>query len=218
MTPLLLAFGQLDDPACFGVLVRSVALALAAYLVLLVASVWGIHGLLAAVHWPTWLAGIIGTVGVVALAFWLFLPTVLLIAMLFIETIARAVDRRFYPYLPPPSPAALSVQAWDGVALALRVLLLNLVSLLLALLPVPGVGLALALLVSGWALGRGLFVAVAMRRMCRPAAQALYRRHRLAVLVPGLLLALAATVPGLNMLVPILGTATMVHVLNRPGA
>jgi CysZ protein len=77
------------------------------------------------------------------------------------------------------------------------------------------VGLALALLVSGWAIGRGLFVAVAMRRMGRPAAQALYRRHRFAVLVPGMLLALAALVPGLNVLVPILGTAAMVHVLNR---
>jgi CysZ protein len=215
MTPLLLAFGQLDDPACFGVLVRSVVLALIAYLALLAASIWGIHGLLSAVHWPAWLAGIIGTVGVVLLAMWLFLPTVLLIAMLYIERIARAVDRRFYPYLPPPSPAALPVQLWDGLAIAARVLLLNLVSLVLAFLPVPGVGLALALLVSGWAIGRGLFVAVAMRRMGRPAAQALYRRHRFAVLVPGMLLALAALVPGLNVLVPILGTAAMVHVLNR---
>ncbi|MEJ1975007.1 MAG: hypothetical protein WDN49_02060 [Acetobacteraceae bacterium] len=57
MTPLLLAFGQLDDPACFGVLVRSVALALVAYLLLLAASIWGIHALLDAVHWPAWLAG-----------------------------------------------------------------------------------------------------------------------------------------------------------------
>ena len=218
MTPLLLAFGQLDDPACFGVLLQSVGLALLAYLLLLGGSIWGIHGLLDAVHWPAWLAGIIGTIGVVLLALWLFLPTVLLIAMLYIEQIARAVDRRFYPYLPPPSPAALPAQLWDGLALAFRVLLLNLVSLLLALLPVPGVGLALALLVSGWAIGRGLFVAVAMRRMGRPEAQALYRRRRFAVLVPGLLLAVAATVPGLNMLVPIVGTAAMVHVLNRPGA
>ncbi len=41
MKALLLAIGQLDDPACFGVLVRSVALALAAYLALLAGSIWG---------------------------------------------------------------------------------------------------------------------------------------------------------------------------------
>jgi uncharacterized protein involved in cysteine biosynthesis len=102
--------------------------------------------------------------------------------------------------------------------LALRVLLFNAVALLLALLPVPGIGLALALLVSGWALGRGLFMAVAMRRMTRMAAQALYRRNRVAVLLPGLLLAAAASAPGLNLLVPLVGTATMVHVCNRAAA
>ena len=41
--------------------------------------------------------------------------------------------------------------------LALQILLLNAGALLLALLPIPGVGLALAWLVSGWAIGRGLF-------------------------------------------------------------
>ncbi len=94
-------------------------------------------------------------------------------------------------------------------------LLLNAVAVLLALLPIPGVGLVLAILVSGWAIGRGLFVAVAMRRMGRRQAQVLYRRHRLPVLVPGMLLAVAATVPGVNLLVPVVGTAAMVHVLNR---
>ena len=53
-----------------------------------------------------------------------------------------------------------------------------------------------------------------MRRMGRALAVDLYRRHRLAVLLPGALLALAATVPGLNLLVPVVGTAAMVHVLN----
>jgi uncharacterized protein involved in cysteine biosynthesis len=213
--PLLLAIGQLDDPACFGVLARSVGLALLAYLLLLAASIGGIHALLAAVHWPGWLAALLGTLGVVVLAVWLFLPTIMLIATLFIERIARAVDRRHYPWLPPPSPAALPLQLWDGLALALQVLVLNAVALMLALLPIPGVGFALALLVSGWAIGRGLFVAVAMRRMGRLAAVALYRRRRLAVLLPGLLLAAAASLPGLNLLVPIVGAATMVHVLNR---
>ncbi len=224
MGPLLLAIGQLDDPAMGGVLVRSVALALASYVLLLGGGFWIIHALLAVVHWPGWLAAVLGhpgvaavlsTVGVAALAFWLFLPSVLVIATLFIERIARAVDRRHYPFLPPPSPAALPAQLWEGAALAIQVVLLNGLALLLALLPFPGLGLALALLVSGWAIGRGLFVAVAMRRMGRLQAQRLYRRNRVAVLLPGLLLALAAWVPGLNLLVPLVGTAAMVHVLNR---
>jgi uncharacterized protein involved in cysteine biosynthesis len=213
--PLLLAIGQLDDPACLGVLVRSALLALVAYVLLLAGSIWGIHALLISVSWPGWLAALLGTVGVVLLAFWLFMPTIVLIATLYIDRIAAAVDRRHYPFLPPPSPAALPVQLWDGVALAWRVLLLNAVALLLALLPIPGVGFALALLVGGWAIGRGLFVAVAMRRMGRAEALTLYQRRRMAVLLPGIILAAASTLPGINLLVPIVGTATMVHVLNR---
>ncbi len=214
MTPLLLALGQLDDPAWFGVLARSIGLALLAYALLLLGSVWGVGAALAAVHWPGWLAAVVGTAGVALLAVWLFLPTVLLISTLYIDRIAQAVDRRHYPGLPPPRPAALAAQLWDGLALAGGVLALNAVALLLALL-LPGVGLALALLVSGWAIGRGLFVAVAMRRMGRLDAHALYRSRRGAVLLPGVLLAAAAAVPGVNLLVPIVGTAAMVHVLNR---
>jgi CysZ protein len=215
VTPLGLAIAQLDDPACFGVLTRSVGLALVAYILLLAGSIWGVHTLLAAYHWPGWLAGIVGTVGVALLAVWLFLPTVMLIATLYIDRIAAAVDARHYPFLPPPSPAALPVQIWDGLELALRVLAMNALALLLALLPVPGLGLVLAVLVSGWAIGRGLFVAVAMRRVDRQSALRLYERHRMAVVVPGLILAVVAAIPGLNLLVPIVGTAAMVHVLNR---
>ena len=213
--PLLLAIGQLDDRAWFSVLVRSMLLSLAAYAVLLLGSYEAMHALLATVHWPGWLAALLATAGVVLAAVWLFLPTVLVISTLFIDRIAEAVEERHYPWLPPQSPAALHAQIWDGAALALQVLVLNGLAVLLALLPVPGLGLGLAVVISGWAIGRGLFVAVAMRRMGRLEAQALYRRHRWVVLAPGLLLALAAAVPGVNLLVPIIGTATMVHVLNR---
>ena len=214
MRALLLAIAQLDDPACTGVLVRSVGLALLAYAALIGGSIWGIHALLANIHWLGWVAALLGSVGALLLAFWLFLPTVMLIATLYIDRVAFAVDRRHYPYLPPPSPAALHVQLWDGLALALQVLVLNAVAVLLALL-VPGIGLVLGIVISGWAIGRGLFVAVAMRRMGRANAQSLYRSHRIAVLVPGLILAGAAMVPGINLLVPIVGTAAMVHVLNH---
>ena len=215
MRALLLAIGQLDDRAWFSVLGRSVVLTLIAYAALLAGSYEAVHALLAAWHWTGWIAALLATLGVAMLAAWLFLPTVLVVSTLFIERIAQAVEERHYPWLPPPSPAALHAQFWDAAALALQVLLLNGLAVLLALLPIPGVGLVLALLISGWAIGRGLFVAVAMRRMGRLQAQALYREERWAVLLPGLLLAIAAMIPGVNLLVPILGTAAMVHVLNR---
>jgi CysZ protein len=95
----------------------------------------------------------------------------------------------------------------------LRILLLNLLALVAALL-LPGIGLILAWLIGGYAIGRGLFAAVAMRRMPRMAAEALYRKARAAVLVQGCLMALASYVPLLNLLIPVVGTAAMVHVLD----
>ena len=133
---------------------------------------------------------------------------------MYIERIALAVERRYYPWLPPPQGAPVLHQVWDGLALGLRILLLNCLALALALV-LPGIGLLLGWAIAAFAIGRGLFVAVAMRRMPRPAAAALYRRIRPAVLVQGGALALAAYVPLLNLLIPVIGTAAMVHVLDR---
>jgi len=213
MTPLLRALAQFDDPAFTGVLLRSVGLALLSFVAIGAACAWSVQTLLHASGWTGWLVGLLSTTGTALLALWLFLPTAMLIATLYIERIARAVDQRWYPGLPPPNGAALSIQLWDGLALAGRVLLLNLVALVLAL-GIPGIGLFLGWLISGWALGRGLFVAVAMRRMGLLQARAAYAALRGPVLLQGVLMAFAGSIPGVNLLVPIVGTAVMVHVLN----
>ncbi len=85
------------------------------------------------------LADILGSVGASLLAFWLFLPVAAGIGTLYLDRIASAVERRFYPWLPPPDSATLLEQAWDGIAVALKVLALNVAALILALL-IPGLG------------------------------------------------------------------------------
>jgi uncharacterized protein involved in cysteine biosynthesis len=114
--------------------------------------------------------------------------------------------------LPPPEGASLVSQAWDGLMLGLRVLALTLLSLVLALF-VPGVGNAIGWAITAWALGRGMYSAVALRRMSRVDMETLYREQRLVVLVQGAALTLAGAVPLLNLLVPVLGPAAMVHVV-----
>jgi uncharacterized protein involved in cysteine biosynthesis len=103
---------------------------------------------------------------------------------------------------------------WDGLALGLRILALNVAALLLALL-LPGVGLLLGWAIGAYAIGRGLFVAVAMRRMDRRDAEQLYQLRRTEVLVQGGALAAAACLPLVNLLIPVIGVACMVHVLDR---
>lgn len=214
LSPVARALSQLDDPVFLGVVLRSLAWSILAFAGLLAACAWAVQQLVAQPGWLGWAAGLAGGVGAALLALWLFVPAALLIATLYTDRIAAAVDRRFYPGLPVPVGAPLTVQAWDGVALGARVLALQIVTLALAI-AIPGLGLVLGWAITGWAIGRGLFVAVAMRRMNRADAVVLYGRQRLPVLVQGGVLALAASIPLLNLLVPVLGIAALTHVLNR---
>lgn len=211
--PFARAVGQLGDPAFLGVLIRSVAWSVACFAALAAGAIWAVHRLLALHGWLAWGGDFLGTIGASLLAFWLFLPVAAAIGTCYFERIALAVERRFYPWLPPASHASALEQAWDGVAVALQVLALNIAALLLAIF-VPGAGLVLGWLIAAYAIGRGLFVAVAMRRMPRPAAESLYRQRRGVVLAQGALLAGAAYIPLLNLLIPIIGTAAMVHILD----
>jgi uncharacterized protein involved in cysteine biosynthesis len=212
-SPLLRAIAQLDDRIFLGVLVRSVAWSAVCFILLHVATIWAVHHLLDLHGWLGWAADVLGGIGASLLALWLFLPVAVVIGTLYIDRIARAVERRYYPSLPPSRGAPLAAQLWDAISIGLRILLLNLLALVLALI-LPGVGLVLAWIIGGYAIGRGLFVAVAMRRMPRAAAEALYRRARPAVLAQGCIMALAGTVPILNLLIPVVGTAAMVHLLD----
>ena len=211
-TPLARALEQFDDPAILAVLIKSLLVSIACFAGLVLGSVYGLHHLLAPQGWLAWLAGILGGAASLAAGVWLFLPVAVVIAWAFMEPVCRAVERRWYPDLPRPHGASLAVQIWDGIVVASLVLVLNLVSLVLALL-IPGIGLLLGWAITAWALGRGLFVAVAMRRMSRQDAARLYLRHRGGVLLQGLALALAASIPLLNLFLPVLGPACMVHVL-----
>jgi len=213
--PPMRALAQLDDPVLLGVLGRSLLWAALAFLLLAAGVFWGVHHLLANHGWWTWLASLLGGAGALVLSLWLFLPLAAAIATIFADRVADAVERRFYPGLPPPRPAPFAAQAWDGVALGLRVLALQVLALLLAL-ALPGVGALLGWAIAAWAIGRGLFVAVAMRRMDRASATALYRRRRPAVLLQGGLMSAGTMLPVLNLLLPVLGPAAMVHVLHEP--
>jgi CysZ protein len=213
LSPLARAIGQLDDGAFLGVLARCLAWSAACFVVLHFAAIWAVERVL---HWHGllgWLAGVLASIGASLLAGWLFLPLAAVIGTMYIDRIAAAVERRYYPMLPPARGAPLGSLLWEGVTLGSRILALNVLALVLVLM-LPSVGLLLAWAIGAYAIGRGLFVAVAMRRMPRPAAEQIYRNARGIILGYGGIMALAAYLPLLNLFIPLLGTAAMVHVLD----
>ncbi len=212
---LLLAIGQMGDPAFRGPLVKGVlgsALALGLLL-------WGAIELAAnlasgAPAWISWAAQGLGAIAGLILAWWLFLPVAVAIASQFVGSVAAAVEQRHYPWLPPPSGASIAAQALWGIGFALKMLMLQLILLPLILL-LPGVGFVIALIVSARALGVGLFESAAQLRMGIAEARLARRARRWDVWALGLALALISLVPPLGLLVPVLGTAASVHLLHR---
>lgn len=211
--PIFRASSQLDDPVFRAVMLRSIAWSAVCFAALLIGAIWIIHSVLDLHGWLAGGADILGSIAASLLAFWLFLPVAAAIGTLYLDRIAAAVEHRYYPLLPPPRGASVLEQTRDGVAVGLKVLVLNIVALVLAFL-IPGVGLVLGWIIAAYAIGRGLFVTIAMRRMPRPQAELLYRQYRGLILIQGAILALAAYIPVMNLLIPIVGAACMVHILD----
>ncbi|GGC30793.1 hypothetical protein GCM10011504_06260 [Siccirubricoccus deserti] len=210
----LLTLRQIGDPAFLGPLVRGVIGACIAFLGLAAAAAWLVGWLAGGEGWLAGLAAAAGGLMALGLAVWLFVPVVLALSGLFLDSVAAAVERRFYPALPPASGAGLGAQLAFNLGLALRFGLLSLAALPLALL-VPPFGAVLLWLISTIALGHGLFEGVAQRRMSVLESRRLRRQREVPVLGLGAVLAAMALVPGLNLLVPVLGTAAMTHLMHR---
>lgn len=212
-TILSRALSQFDDRVFLGVVLRAVAWSALCFALLHLLAVALVREFLAWDGPPGWIADIVAYVGASLLSMWLFVPTAAAIATLYVDRIAAAVEHRFYPDLPPAPGAPVAEQVMDALALAGRMLGLGIVALVL-ILTIPGIGLACGWAITGYALGRGLFLSVAMRRMPRADAMAVYRANRWAVLAPGLVIALVVWVPVLNLFVPVIAAAAMVHALD----
>lgn len=214
---LLLGLGQLPDPAFRRPLLVGAALALAGGIALAAGVGWGLGRIAGGEGWlaatATAAGGLLGLLAV----WWLFVPLLLAIASLFLDGVAAAVERRHYPALPPPAGAPVAAQLRAGLVLAAKLAALTLVLLPLSLL-LPVVGAVAVWAVAAIGLGEGLFAGVAQRRFGLAEAEALRRARRGAIWSLGGVLALAGLVAPLNLLVPVVGTAAMVHLLHRaPG-
>ena len=211
--PIGRALSQLDDPGLRSIFLQSFAWSLGCFAGLYASSVWIVHRVLELHGWLAWAADAFGSILASLLALWLFLPVAAAIGTMYLERIAGCVERRFYPWLPPPSAGAtLLEQVWDSTALALKLLALNFIALIIAFL-LPGIGLFLGWIISAYGIGRGLFVTIAMRRMSRKTAELIYCRSRVIVISQGMLLAAATYVPVLNLLIPVVSVVVMVHTL-----
>lgn len=213
---LWLALRQCADPAFRRPLLKGLLGAVLAFAALIGLADWGVSALVGGEGWLATLAGLLGGLLVLVSALWLFVPLLLALTGLFLDEVAEAVETRFYPQLPPARGAGLPAQIRASLVLALQVLVISLLLMPVAL-ALPLLGMVAFWVLAAISLGDGLFEGVAQRRMGVAESRALRRRRRLEVWGLGALLAVLASIPVANLLVPVLGTAAITHLLHRRG-
>jgi uncharacterized protein involved in cysteine biosynthesis len=211
---LTLAIAQIGDPAFRRPLLLGAVLALAGGLGLAGLASWGVGAVAGGEGWFASAAAAAGGVLALFAMYWLFVPLLLAVSSLFLEGVAASVERRHYPALPPPAGTPVATQIWSGAALAAKMAGITLILLPLSLL-LPMLGAVALWGVAAIGLGEGLFLGVAQRRMTADAAEAERRARRGEIWALGGVLALLGAVAPLNLLVPVLGTAAMVHLFHR---
>ena len=205
------SLSQLSDPAIFGVLVMSVAGAA----VVLIAVWTGVDVIvtrmtLFTTGWLDWLARFAIGIGTVFVTIALFGVIAAMIAGLFVDRVARAVERRYYPGLPPARVSGVAEQLGGQLSFVFAALILNL--LVLPLYLIWGANIPIFLGLNGYLLGREYFELVALRRVDRRTARLLWRVHRPRLILCGAAIASLSFVPFANLLTPVLATAFMLHI------
>jgi CysZ protein len=219
-----LAVLQLSDPRLRGVIWQSLGLSLLLQVALIALAWWALQSF-TTFQWG-WLNELVRWLGgatVVALAVLLFPASFGIVVSIFMERIADIVEAAHYPHLGPARGIPIWTGIWTGVIFLLAVIALNLVMLPLYILAlfVAGLGAVLFYGINGWLTGRMYYEQVALRRLSAVEVKAWRRANSGALWMTGIAIAFLGTLPILNLIVPVLGTAAMVHVaqsLKPPGS
>ena len=215
---LYLAAAQLGDRRIRGVALRAAAIGAAIFAFLMLVTVWTLDGLsVVGIGWVDWPIRLLGAGAAFALGLVLF-PGLAGIAISFmLEDIARAVEARHYPGLPPPreQPLGESLTAalkFAGTAVALNLLCLAAIApaMLATVVLAPFIPFVFYAL-NGYLLGREYFEFAAARRLDPAPGRTLRRRNRGRLFLRGLAIAALMAVPVLNLLMPVVAVAYMVH-------
>jgi uncharacterized protein involved in cysteine biosynthesis len=203
------ALSQLGDPPIRRIILKTLGWTILSFIALLMLAYWlvgwlsGLHGWWAeAAQWG-------GTLVALIVAWFTFPAVAATIASLYCEDVALAVEARYYPGRGPAQQVPVMAAILDGLKLAGLSLLINLVALPFLLVPplYPIISWGLG----GYLIGREYFEMVAYRRLDRQTVHHLMAQKRGRFTLAGILIAITLTIPGLNLIAPVIATAFMMH-------
>ncbi|MBL6928818.1 MAG: EI24 domain-containing protein [Rhodospirillales bacterium] len=214
ISAFLKAVSQFSDPAIRRVMWISVGSTVAIF-VSLFAAIWFAlrETVLFDIWWIEDFVDMLGATAAFALTWILFPAVASLIVGLLLERVANAVEARHYPHLPAAPGPGIADALSSTLKLVAVMVALNVLALPLYLIPV--INLFVFYSLNGYLLGREYFELAALRRMIPADAYVLRKRYGIRVFLSGALIAFLLTVPVVNLLAPVIGTAAMVHLVQR---
>jgi CysZ protein len=205
------AVNQLPDPPVRRVVWQSVLGALFGFFAL-AGLIWLalFETRLSDIPWLDTTIDVMGGLAVFVLAYLFFPAVVVTISGLLLDRVADAVERRYYPHLPPAVELGIGESLLNSAKFLLVVVALNL--LILPIYLFPGVNLAVFYILNGYLLSREYFELVALRRMSAANARQMRKAHSARLFLAGVIVAFFSTIPLVNLVVPVVATAFMVHI------
>jgi CysZ protein len=214
LTAARLALADILSPPLRSVMLKALGLTLllllALWLALTTLLAWAID--VESYPWLDLTVRILTGVGLLIGLGFLVAPVASLFAGLFTDQIAGAVEALHYSFDPPGRELPVAEAARDAIVFTGLVIVVNLIALAFLL---AGIGAIAFLIGNGYLLGREFFEAVARRYLSREGAQEARRANRAKLFVAGLLIALIAAVPVVNLMTPLFATAFMLHLYKR---
>lgn len=209
------AIQQLPDPAFRRVLTLGVGITLGVFIVVTTVA-WNAVGQLALtdIDWLNWIVTELGPYAAVLLL-WVFFPAIAsLVISIFLDDIVDAVDALHYPNDTPGTPLGLTQSLAISARFTGVVVLANLavLPLYLLLLFFPPINLFIFYGLNGYLLSREYFELVALRHLDAASAGRLRKANRGRLLVAGVVITFLLTIPIVNIVAPIIATASMDHI------
>lgn len=208
------ALTQMGDPAFRRVLGRSVVLTILLFVALGLATAWTLEQIPSPESaWLEFILDLAAGLGFLFVAWFLFPGAATAVMGLFLDDAAAAVERRHYPAAPPGKDIGMVPAFWEGVKLGLLILVVNLLALPLYGLALffPPLPVVLYYGLNSYLLGREYFEMVALRHGPPAHGKAMRRRYSGTITLAGFPVAFAFSIPVINLLAPLFGTAIMVH-------
>ena len=215
------ALAQMSDPRFRWVFLQGVGLTILLLIALYAFAFWGIAWLVPDAITLPW----IGEIGVsnallswgslalmLVLSVFLMVPVASAFTGIFLDDVADAVEARHYPHLGPAPRIPLGENIRESLQFLGVIVVANLAALVLYITPLaPFVFYGL----NGFLLAREYYRMIAVRRMGRREAGKSFRSNLLTIWAAGALMTFPLTIPIVNLVVPILGAATFVHIFHR---